>query len=46
MYGFPDIEDYKFYHLDTNVEFKEDPYYVVKGVSSDNILVKEMMMPF
>ena len=46
MYGFPDIYDYKFYHLDTNVEVKEDPDYEVKGVSSDNILVKEIMMPF
>ena len=46
MYGFPDIGDYKFYHLDTNVEVEEDPYYEVKGVSSDHILVKEIMMPF
>jgi hypothetical protein len=46
MYGFPHIEDYKFYHLDTNVEVEEDPDYEVKGVSSDHILVKENMMPF
>ena len=46
MYGFPHIEDYKFYHLDTNVVVEEDPDYMLRGISSDNILVKENMMPF
>ena len=46
LYGFPHIENYKFYHLDTNVTVKEDENYRLVGISSDNILVKENELPF